>query len=56
MTKPDFQPYAFGGDNEPGDLVTCAGIEAQINDERGPAESCASAVAGFTFLFSPSIW
>lgn len=56
MTKPNYQPYAFGGTDDPEDLLTCAEIEAQINEERSAGESCASAVASFTFLFSPSIW
>ncbi|CAJ1966110.1 unnamed protein product [Cylindrotheca closterium] len=55
MTKPDYQPYAFGGAEDPDDLVTCAEIEALINEERGSEESCGSAIASFTFLFSPSI-
>ncbi|KAL3942722.1 MAG: hypothetical protein SGBAC_003129 [Bacillariaceae sp.] len=56
MTKPNFQPYAFGGSDDPDDLVTCAEIEVMINSERGVGESCGSAIAGFTFVFSPSIW
>mmetsp|Transcript_18157 Transcript_18157/g.44916 ORF Transcript_18157/g.44916 Transcript_18157/m.44916 type:complete len:171 (-) Transcript_18157:38-550(-) len=56
MTKPDSQPYALGAGFELDDLVTCAEIEAQINDEREAGESCGSLIAGFTFLLSPSIW
>ncbi|CAJ1966111.1 unnamed protein product [Cylindrotheca closterium] len=55
MTKPDFQPYAFGGSDDPDDQKTCAQLEESLNAGRSPGESCINTISGFTFRFSPSI-